>query len=40
MEDVLLKEIGVTMKNGFEVPVRLYDIQAEEEVKTADEVVL
>ena len=40
LEDVLLKEIGVTMKNGFEVPVMLYDIQAEEEVKTADEVVL
>eukprot|EP00435_Cladocopium_sp_Y103_P065669 s556_g27.t1 len=29
-DDMCLKEIGITMGNGFEVPVMLYGIQAEE----------
>eukprot|EP00435_Cladocopium_sp_Y103_P075109 s63_g54.t1 len=40
LEDVPMKEIGVTMKNGFEVPVMLYDIQTEEEVQKKDAVTV
>jgi hypothetical protein len=39
-DDVPMKEIGVTMANGFEVPVMLYGIQTEEEVRTYDGVTV
>eukprot|EP00435_Cladocopium_sp_Y103_P049114 s3057_g14.t1 len=39
-DDTCLKEIGVTMANGFEVPVMLYGIQAEEDVAVADAVTV
>ena len=39
-DDVPMKEIGVTMANGFEVPVMLYGIQTEEEVRTYDGVIV
>ena len=39
-EDVPMKEIGVTMANGYEVPVMLYDAQTEEEVETKDAVTV
>ena len=39
-DDIALKEIGVTMKNGFEVPVMLYALQAEEEVNKDEGVVI
>ena len=39
-EDVPMKEIGVTMANGYEVPVMLYDAQTEEEVATKDAVAV
>lgn len=35
-DDVAMKEIGVTMVNGFEVPVMLYGAQAEEDVEHLD----
>lgn len=40
LEDVALREVGITMKNGFEVPVMLYAIQAEEPVEQGDAVVV
>lgn len=39
-EDVPMKEIGVTIASGWEVPVMLFDIQTEEEVKVRDGVVI
>ena len=39
-EDVPMQEIGVTMANGYEVPVMLYDAQTEEEVQTKDAVAV
>lgn len=40
LEDIPMKEIGITMKNGFEVPVMLYGVQTEEEVKQHDVVAV
>ena len=39
-EDVGMREIGISMQNGYEVPVMLYGVQSEEEVELKDRVAV